>query len=678
MNKNTVIGLVLLFALIIGYSWYMSPSKEERLEQQRKMDSARMEQMINAQADSLANVIANQQEKENNEIENIINTSDNQSNYQQTAATYGAFAHASTPTDDETSLIVENDLYRLYIGRKGGRIEAVELKNVRTFDSLPVFLFKEGENNNSFGFYFYSNYLILNTNDLYFTPAKNYGDTLVVSGDNSLEIAMRLYPDMSDAQIDSSSYIEFLYTIKGNDYRTGLKINFVNTSKYIDRNQTELKLEWQAQLLQQEKNAKAGRMNEMSATTIYYSDANDVENLKESNDKGDSVTYTTRLKWLSFKQLFFTSTLIADDYFSNGTMVVSIPQKENEDRSLKNMKMRLAFPYEGDNSSVGMSFYFGPNRYQTLKQYKIKLENQIQLGGKLISWINKYAVIPIFDFFDGFGWGYGLIILILTIIIKTVLFPLTMVSYKSSAKMRVMKPEIEEISKRYPKQEDAMKKQQAIMAMYRQTGIKPMAGCLPMLLQMPVLIAMFRFFPSSYELRQQPFLWATDLSTYDSIASWDAQIPLLSTFYGNHISLFTLLMTIATLGYTVLNNKMMAPAGGNEQQMKMMRVMMYIMPVMFLGIFNSYSSGLSYYYLLVNLITFAQMGLFRLTVNEEKLRAKMQAHKSKPVVKSKWQARMEDMVKQQQAAAKQRAEGKSPLPTTKQRSNTAVQKKKKR
>jgi YidC/Oxa1 family membrane protein insertase len=631
-----------------------------------------MEQIMNAQMDSIFEAINNQQETENNEIDNIANTSDNRSNYQQMATNYGAFSWASIPTD-EPSLVVENDFYRLKIGRKGGRIESVELKNLRTFDSLPVFLFKEGNNNNnSFGFLFHSNYLILNTNDLYFSPAKNYGDSLLVYGNDSIEISMRLYPNNSDIQIDSSSYIEFLYTIRGHDYKTGLKINFVNTASYIDRNQTELKLEWQAQLLQQEKGLKS----EMTATTIYYSDANDVEKLKEAHDKGDSTTYTTRLKWLSFKQLFFTSTIIADDYFSNGTMVVSIPQQQIE-RSLKNMKMRLDFPFHGDNSSLGMNFYFGPNKYHTLKQYNIKLENQIQLGGKLISWINKYAVIPIFDFFDGFGWNYGIIILILTIIIKTVLFPLTMISFKSSAKMRVVKPEIEEISKRYPKQEDAMKKQQATMAMYRQLGIKPMAGCLPMLLQMPVLIAMFRFFPSSYELRQQAFLWAEDLSTYDSIVSWNAQIPLISTFYGNHISLFTLLMTVATLGYTFLNNKMMM-SGGNEQQMKMMKWMMYLMPIMFLGIFNSFASGLSYYYLCVNLITFAQMGLFRLSVNEEKLRAKMQAHKSKPVTKSKWQERMEKMVKQQQVAAKQRAAANTNLTPTKQRGNISVQKKKKK
>jgi len=211
--------------------------------------------------------------------------------------------------------------------------------------------------------------------------------------------------------------------------------------------------------------------------------------------------------------------------------------------------------------------------------------------------------------------------------------------------MRVVKPEIEEINKRFPKQEDAMKKQQAVMSMYKQVGIKPMAGCLPMLLQMPILIALFRFFPSAYELRQQPFLWADDLSTYDSILDFSFKIP----FYGDHVSLFTLLMTAATLIYTIINNKMMS-TGGNEQQMKMMKWMMYLMPIMFLGIFNNYSSGLSYYYFLVNIITFAQMGIFRFAINEKKLRDKMMTAKAKPIKKSKWQQRMEDMMKAQQAA----------------------------
>jgi YidC/Oxa1 family membrane protein insertase len=304
------------------------------------------------------------------------------------------------------------------------------------------------------------------------------------------------------------------------------------------------------------------------------------------------------------------------------------------------------------------------------------LESQIQLGWKLFAWINKWAVIPIFNFFENRIESYGIIILILTVILKTILLPLTYSNYRSTAKMRVLKPEVEEISARYPKPEDAMKKQQATMALYKQVGASPMAGCLPMLVQMPILFAMFRFFPSAYELRQQPFLWAKDLSSYDPVLSWDVHIPILSTFYGNHVSLFCLLMTIATLVYTVLNNKMMAPAGGNAQQMKMMKWMMYLMPIMFLGMFNSFASGLTYYYLLVNLITFVQMGAFRLLINEEKLHRQLQANKNKPVVKSSWQKRMEEMVRKQQEMAS--AQRNNSVPQAKQRSNTSVHNKKKR
>ncbi|MDR0368132.1 MAG: membrane protein insertase YidC [Bacteroidales bacterium] len=669
MNKNTLIGLLLLFALFIGYSWYMTPSKEEQMANQRKQDSLRREFEAQRLSDSISQALEQQTLQAETLTENPAGHSDTLAAYTKISSVYGVFALSSIAQETKP-IVVENDLYRLTIGRKGGKIEAVELKGLLTYDSLPVFLFKDGDNNNSFGFNFNSNYLILNTDNFYFTPTQSYDTPLVVSGEDSVEIAMRLYPDKSHEQIDSLSYIEFLYTVRGNDYRTGLKINFVNTEKYINRNQTDLQLIWQAQLLQQEKNVKS----EKTATTIYYSDIEDVENLREDPAKGDSLTYSTRLKWVSFKQLFFTSTIIADDYFSNGTMVVNVP-KEQSDRSLKNMKTKLTIPFTGENQSIGFNFYFGPNKYRTLKQYGINLEDQIQLGWKIFAWINKFAIIPIFNFFESFGWNYGIIILILAIIIKVVLFPLTMTNYKSSAKMRVIKPEVEEINKRYPKPEDAMKKQQAVMTLYRQAGVKPMAGCLPMLLQMPILIAMFRFFPSAYELRQKSFLWADDLSTYDSIASWDMHIPLISSFYGNHISLFTLLMTIATLLYTFLNNKMMATSG-NEQQMKMMKWMMYLMPVMFLGIFNNYSAGLSYYYLLVNLITFIQMWVSRLLINEDKLHAQMQARKNKPVTKSKWQKRMEDMVKQQQAVAAQQRSGNAPQ--SKQRQNTSIQKKKKK
>jgi len=287
--------------------------------------------------------------------------------------------------------------------------------------------------------------------------------------------------------------------------------------------------------------------------------------------------------------------------------------------------------------------YFGPNKFYNLKHYQLDLEKQIPLGWGffLMAWINIYAVIPVFTFFGNLGWNYGIIILVLTILLKIILFPIAYKTYKSSAKMRVLKPDIDELGKKFPKKDDAMKKQQATMELYKKAGVNPMAGCIPMLLQFPILIAMFRFFPSSIELRQQSFLWATDLSSYDSI--WTFPNGFSLPWYGNHISLFALLMTISSIIYTRINDQMM---GSTQQQMPGMKTMMYMMPVMFLFWFNDYSSGLSYYYLLANLLTFAQIYLIRAFLDEKKLHAQIEANKKKPVKKSGFQKRLEDMAKQ--------------------------------
>lgn len=639
MDRKTIIGLVLIMGLLIGYSVWMSPSKEELAEKKRIQDSlALIQEEIPIDTVSFNDSV----NKEETDITAPSANNATNTTFENLQSQYGAFVTAAQVPENTDPILIENDLYKLSIAKKGGRIESVELKNVLTYDHKPVVLFDANNPHNQFGFTFFSNYLELNTNDFYFLPVEiESGKKHTVSGNDSLRFAMRLYPNANDTSIDTTRYIEYIYTVKGNDYLTGVKLRFHDMDAYLNQTQRELSFHWIAQLNRQEKSYK----NEKIATTIYYSDIEDVENLQESDTKGDSVAYQAGLKWISFKQHFFTSTIIADKEFSNATMVVNMDGNE-QNNTLKTLKANITFPLSNlADEEIGFQFYFGPNKYTILKKYKIELENQIQLGGSLISWINKYAVIPIFGFFERFNWNYGIIILILTIILKMVLLPLAYTSYKSTAKMRVVKPEMEEISKRYPKQEDAMKKQQAVMAMYKQVGIKPMAGCLPMLLQMPILIALFRFFPSAYELRQQPFLWADDLSSYDSILDLPFNIP----FYGDHVSLFTLLMTAATLIYTIINNKMMTTAG-NEQQMKMMKWMMYLMPIMFLGIFNNYSSGLSYYYFLVNIITFIQMGFFRFTINEEKLRKKMMSVKAKPIKKSKWQQRMEDMMKAQQAA----------------------------
>jgi YidC/Oxa1 family membrane protein insertase len=316
-------------------------------------------------------------------------------------------------------------------------------------------------------------------------------------------------------------------------------------------------------------------------------------------------------------------------------------QASSTNRLLKRYHSAFVLPFnESGNQTYDLKWYFGPNKYKLLRKYKIGLERQIPLGWGffLMHWINRFAVIPVFNWLEGWSINYGIIILILTILLKIVLFPIAWKTYISSAKMRILKPEIEEINARYPKKEEAMKKQQATMALYKRAGVNPMAGCVPMLLQFPILIAMFRFFPSAFELRQQPFLWAHDLSSYDSI--WN--LPFTIPFYGDHVSLFTLLMTISTIIYTKINNDMM----GSTNQLPGMKTMMYLMPIMFLGFFNDYSSGLSYYYLLANLLTFAQMYIIRRFVDEDKLHKRIQENKAKPVKKSSWQKRLEEATRQ--------------------------------
>ena len=414
----------------------------------------------------------------------------------------------------------------------------------------------------------------------------------------------------------------------------------------IDAGNKFLVLTWNDRLKNLEKSQKMERMT----STIYYKyDQDKVDYITETKDE-ERYLKNEKIKWFSFKQQFFSSILIADTYLTE-------PKLRTEGNNgptmyLKSMFAEAGIPFSvNETKSVGMSMYFGPDKFYTMRSYHLDLEKQIPLGWSffLMAWINIYAVIPVFTFFGNLGWNYGIIILILTILLKIVLFPIAYKTYKSSAKMRVLKPDIDELSKKFPKKDDAMKKQQATMDLYKRAGVNPMAGCIPMLLQFPILIAMFRFFPSSIELRQQSFLWATDLSSYDSIWTFPAGFSI--PWYGNHVSLFALLMTISSVLYTRINDQMM---GSTQQQMPGMKTMMYMMPVMFLFWFNDYSSGLSYYYLLANLLTFAQIYLIRAFMDEKKLHAQIEANKKKPVKKSGFQKRLEDMAKQRNLPAKKK------------------------
>lgn len=656
MDKNTIIGLLLIFALFMGFSFYTSQKNAKHQEQVQK---EMMEQEQKAREDSIANAVAASMTSQT-ETTNTSGTGSATDDASSTAEPkklplYAvAFQMPADAANGDFKVVTNKAVYSF--ARQGGYLKRVEFKNVYKFapkDSVkPQVVLFDGDNNNINIDLMLKNQAVVHSKDLTFSS--DIKDSLVVSEDSAV-LSLKVFPAGVAAANDSTggsaeSYIEYLYTFYPNDYHFGFKVNFVNMSDCLYANNLDYTIEWNALLTCQERNYQIER----DMSTIYYMDnVDDVDNLDER--KSDKKDFSSPLKWVGFKQQFFTSTMIAKSAdFSTASLNVNVPAK-SETSYLKTMSADLDFRVDNlDNSSFDMMMYVGPSQYKLLKEYDMKLERQVPLGWGffLLQWCNRYIIIPVFNWLESYGISYGIIILILSLFIKLLVTPVNYKTYISSAKMRALKPEIEALNKKFPKadqnQDEMMKKQQATMALYKSAKASPMAGCLPALIQMPILIAMYRFFPSAYELRQQSFLWADDLSSYDSILDLSFNIPL----YGNHVSLFTLLMTISTIAYTYMNNKLMTPATGNNDQQRMMKIMMYIMPIMFLFMFNSFSSGLTYYYLLINLITFAQNGIFMLTVNQDKLRAQLLANMKKPVQKSKWQQRMEEMVRQQQEMAK--------------------------
>jgi YidC/Oxa1 family membrane protein insertase len=648
MNKstiNTILGVLIIFGILIGYSLWTAPSKEELLKRKHQQDSLIVAQKLQIITDSVQaankNLIATKADSATKVAgkDTIAVVPHNDSLV--STLKYGQFSGSAKGLNKH--YVIEDSLVKITFASKGGGISSVELKQYKTWDKKPLILFNTDTSN--YNIEFFSDNKNINTAGLYFEPfwynkAYEGKDSVAVKGSDSVSFGMRLYPSV-DTVKNRSRYIEFLYVVKAGDYMMHFTINLVNMQDVIAQNNTYLAFDWRLHLKQQEKSASAGTSSEAVNTSVYYKPADDkVDYLKETKD--DKKDKLPNLKWVSFKQQFFSSTLIAGTPFLSANIETMQRKDTIFPGYLKSLSASLTLPYNvTDKASYPMSFYFGPNKYKTLRSYDLDLERQIPLGWSffLLAWINRYAVIPIFDLLSATGMNYGLIILFLTIILKIVLLPIAYKTYMSSARMRVLKPEVDEIAAKFPKKEDAMKKQQATMAMYKKAGINPMAGCVPMLLQMPILIALYRFFPASIELRQQSFLWATDLSNYDSI--WTFPNGFSIPFYGDHVSLFTLLMTISTVFYTKLNNQMMA--GANQQPG--MKFVMYAMPVMFLGFFNNFAAGLSYYYLLANLITFLQMYLFRKFVNEDKIHARIQENKKKPVKVSGFQKRLEDMAK---------------------------------
>ena len=611
MDRNTITGLVVIALILIGYSYFMSPSKEELKAMHVRDSIARVEAQRAAalEKERQADFAAQQQNTET-----------------QQAGTEAIFKQDSLPVEQYT---LENNKIKLHINTKGGCIDYVDLKGYRTHDSLPLILWKDHKS--SMGLNFYARNKQINTADLVFVPNTNQKELNAEGAEQVL--TMRAY-------VDENKYLEFEYKLAPDSYMVDFNINTYNLNDVIASNTNFLTLYWGVDMPQLEKS----RDFESRYTGVYYNFSNnDVEHLSLTGD--EKVDLPTSVKWVAYKQQFFSSVLIANESFPN---VLVSTANNTTPGFLKTADAEISLPYSGKAiEKYDMRFYFGPNSYPTLREYgkDIELPKLVDLGWKWIAWFNRYVVIPIFNFLEtNVTLNYGLIIFLLTLIIKLVLFPLTYKSYMSQAKMRVLKPQIDEINKKIPA-DKAMERQQAVMKLYKKAGVNPMGGCLPMLLQMPILIALFYFFPGAIELRQKSFLWATDLASYDSIATLPFTIP----FYGNHVSLFCLLMTITNILYMWYNSKNQP----QNDQMKGMQVMMYIMPIMFLFIFNSYSSGLSYYYFIATLITIVQTWAIRKFVNDEKLLKQIELAKTKPVKKSKFQQKLEEMQRMQEQRMKQ-------------------------
>jgi YidC/Oxa1 family membrane protein insertase len=601
MDKNSITGVILIVLIVVGYNALFPPVVE-----------------VESEGKENTTVIVEEKIEESKKTQEVL-ISDTTELNESYLREFGVFATSATGSDED--VLIENDLIKLSISPKGGRIVSAILKEYQTTDSLPLNLIDRDSSAFNITFFSEGN-RIINTQDLYFQS--------IDKTENS--VAMRMLAS-------NGGYLEYVYQLNEGDYMMDFKVNTVDLDDIIPSNRNDLELKWSINLPNTEKSIE----NERMYSTVYFKYLNDeVDYLSETKD--DEETLSGRAQWIGLKHQFFSSVLINNSGFEKPTSVKTTT-KESSTRFVKHLELETQLAYNhNSNESIPLQFYFGPNHYETLSSYNMDLERMIPLGWGIFRWVNKYAVIPIFNWLDNSITNYGIIILIMTFIIKMALAPFTLKAYKSQAKMKVLKPEIDKINEKN-KDKDPMKAQQATMALYKKAGVNPLGGCVPMLLQMPILFALFRFFPASIELRQKSFLWATDLSTYDSVLDLPFEIP----FYGDHVSLFTLLMTISTLLYTRMNSQMSGP------QMAQMKWMMYLMPIMFLGFFNNYASGLSYYYFLANMVTFGQQFVMRkYFIDETAILAQIENNKKKPVKKSKFQKRLEDMAKKQQEATNKR------------------------
>ena len=641
MDKKSIIGIAVVAVLFLGFAYFNSQQQKEYLEQKAAYEAyvdsvAAAARAAAPVADSLTSGNGVQAEVAAAEAAAAVR--------ERQVETLGESLTAAREAEAE-EFIVENDVMAVLFSTRGGQIKGVTLKDYTQYGprgkrDRKIEMMDPATARFGLSFYLKNGLknVPVNTLDYVFTAQPVVGEA-----DGAKSVVMRL-------PVAEGAYLEYRYLIYDTeaperDYLVDFDVRLVNMAPEM-ANQTQIQIDWANTTFQNEK----GFQNENMYTTLSYRfpDETSIEELGMS-EGAKSKNISTQVNWVAFKQQFFSSVFIAPDNVSYANLAFDTAAPESS--LLKTFTAQMGVPYTPQTEGYDFAFYFGPNKYSILKKIgepggaDIYLERLVPLGWGIFGWVNRWCVIPVFDFLRNYIGSFGIIIFILVLLVKLVISPLTYKSYVSMAKMRLVKPQIDELAKKYPKPEDAMKKQQATMELYKKAGINPMGGCIPMLIQMPILIAMFRFCPASIELREQPFLWADDLSSYDSIVNLPFSIP----FYGDHVSLFALLMAVSLFGYSWFNYQQTASSQPQMAGMKFM--MVYMMPIMMLFWFNSYSSGLCYYYLLSNIFTIGQTLVIRRMVDDNKIHAIMQANAAKKSKgkKSKFQQRYEELMRQQEA-----------------------------
>ena len=612
MDRNTITGFSLIFLILIGYYWYTAPTAEQQaiFERQRdsiaKVEAAKVASTQSKQASNAAISSATTPVKDSA----LLNT-------------LGGFASQLQGTPGLVQL--KSKELSIDIRTKGGNMGRVVLNNHRRSDSSALELLSNQINDNQWAFEIYTANGPLNSADFYWH--------VISQTDN--QVTLRLG--------DSSRYIDQIYSLSAEGFTVKHDLKLKGVDEIVKTRNSGIKITWNAQLQKQEKDMKWEKQN---TTVVYRLHGEDADKLDLASPASEELK--NNLDWFGFKQQYFSAMMVADSGFSSDA---KISWKETKDvNRIKNLQAEVYVDFERQPlKEYGFSYYFGPNQFYTMKEAQVGMPNAgleriIPLGWGIFGWVNRYVVIPVFHALDGVIGSMGIIILLLTIIIKTALLPLVYKSYISTAKMRILKPEIDAIKEKHGN--DMQKMQQENMALYRKAGVSPLSGCVPVLLQMPILFAMFQFFPNAFELRQKAFMWAADLSQYDG-----PNLGFTIPFYGDHVSFFTLLMTVSTLIYTHFNNQLSGVTG-------QMKYIGYFMPIIFLGVLNDYAAGLTWYYFVSNMITFGQQWAIRRTVDDTKLHAQIAENRKKPVTKSKFQQRMEEAMKASQQRANATSKGK--------------------